>query len=103
MAKIKLWVLDRFESIAFLIFCICIVAFLMGCTTVKTEYVKVPPQEPPVITRPALDTDYLKATDDAGTVIQAHRLTIKKLQGWGLELEAALDAYRSNQGPQPSK
>ena len=74
----------------------------MGCAT-KVEYVKVPPQEPPVITRPALDTDYLKATDDAGTVIQAHRLTIKKLQGWGLELEAALDAYRSNQGPQPSK
>jgi hypothetical protein len=31
---------------------------------------------------------------DPGTVIQLHRETIKRLQAWGLELEAALEAYR---------
>jgi hypothetical protein len=80
------------DKIKYLLIC----AVLAGCaTTTKTEYIKVPPAEPPVITRPDLDTDYIKSGDDAGTVIQAHRLTIKKLQQWGLELEAALNAYRS--------
>ena len=65
---------------------------LTGCAT--TQYVAAPTIEPPVIARPELDVDYLKPGDDAGTVIQAHRLTIKKLQSWGLQLEAALDAYR---------
>lgn len=81
---------------------ICIL-FLSGCATqVRTEYVKAPQVEPPIITRPDLDTDYLKPGMDPGEVLQAHRLTIKKLQAWGLELEAALKAY-SSQGPQPSK
>lgn len=75
-----------------------IVLLLVGCTTkeiVRIEYVKVPPKEPPVIVRPALETEYLKAENDSGMVLQAHRITIKRLQQWGLELEAALDAYRT--------
>ena len=71
------------------------VLFLAGCGT-PIKYIEVPPKEPPFIARPALETDYLKPGDDAGTVIQAHRLTIKRLQQWGLELEAALNAYRKD-------
>ena len=67
---------------------------LTGCGTTKIEYVEVPPKEPPVIVRPVLETDYLKPGDDAGVVLQAHRLTIKKLQQWGMELETALSAYK---------
>ena len=72
--------------------------FLAGCACkpeVRIEYVKVPPVEPPVITRPVLETDYLKLDNDPGMVLQLHRITIKRLQQWGLELEAALDAYRT--------
>lgn len=95
MAKITTYL----ESIAFAVFIAVVLAFfLSGCATqkpeVRVEYVKVSQIEPPIITRPDLDTDYLKDGMDAGTVIQAHRLTIKKLQQWGLELEAALNAYR---------
>ena len=68
---------------------------LVGCACKPViQYVKVPPIEPPIITRPDLETDYLKHSDNAGVVLQAHRITIKKLQQWGLELETALDAYR---------
>lgn len=76
---------------------ILISAFLLltGCAT-KTVYVEVPPKEPPLITRPQLDTDYLKQGSTPGDVIQAHRLTIRKLQQWGIELETALDAYRKD-------
>lgn len=80
-----------------------LILFLSGCAAqVRTEYVKAPQVEPPVITRPDLDTDYITPDMNPGEVIQAHRLTIKKLQAWGLELEQALKAY-SNQGPQTSK
>ena len=71
------------------------ILLLSGCAT-KTIYVEVPPKEPPLITRPQLDTDYLKQGSTPGDVIQAHRLTIKKLQQWGMELETALDAYRKD-------
>lgn len=68
---------------------------LVGCACDPViKYVYVPPKEPPVIARPALETDNIKPEDDDGTVIQLHRITIKTLQKWGLELEAALDAYR---------
>lgn len=72
-------------------------ALLVGCACnpeIRVEYVKVPPAEPPVITQPVLETDYIKPGDDAGKVLQAHRLTIKMLQQYALELDAALDAYR---------
>jgi len=75
------------------IICIVWAIALVGCACDQI-YVKVPPKEPPVIERPALDTDNIKPDDDDGTVIQLHRITIKTLQKWGLELEAALDAYR---------
>jgi hypothetical protein len=88
-------VIQPYLWVIFVALMLLVMLELVGCTTTKIEYVKVPPAEPPVITRPLLDTDYLKSTDDAGTVLQAHRLVIKKLQGWGLELEAALDAYRT--------
>lgn len=69
---------------------------LAGCATCKPtiEYVEVPPKTPPVIERPILEVERIKPGDDAGTVIQAHRVAIKQLQKWGMELEAALDAYR---------
>jgi hypothetical protein len=96
MAKIIAYL----ESIAFAVIILVVLAFcLSGCAAppkpeVRVEYVKVSQIEPPIIPRPELDTDYLKDGMDAGTVIQAHRLTIKKLQQWGLELESALNAYR---------
>lgn len=69
---------------------------LAGCATkTRVEFVPVPPAEPPVIERPALEIERLKAGDEPNIVIQAHRITIKQLMKWGLELEAALDAYRS--------
>lgn len=64
-----------------------------GCAT--TEYVHISPAEPPIINRPHLETSTLQPGDSAARVLQAHRLTIKALQQWGQELEAALDAYRS--------
>jgi PBP1b-binding outer membrane lipoprotein LpoB len=92
-------VIAYLESIAFAVIVVIVaVFFLSGCAATKpkvmVEYVQATQIEPPIITRPDLDTDYLKDGMDAGTVIQSHRLTIKKLQQWGLELEAALNAYR---------
>lgn len=75
---------------------ILICLLLSGCSLFqpRIEYVQIPPKAPPIIERPMLETDRIKPGDDAGTVIQAHRLAIIQLQKWGLELEAALDAYR---------
>ena len=71
-------------------------AILAGCATkTQIEYVQIPPKQPPIIERPLLETERLKPGDDPGIVIQAHRLAIKQLQKWGLELEASLDAYRT--------
>ena len=41
-----------------------------------------------------LDVLTLKEGDTPDIVIQAHRVTIKKLQKWGLEQEVLLDGYR---------
>jgi hypothetical protein len=71
-----------------------IVLFLVGCSTTKTEYITVKPPPPPIVERPALPVLDLKEGDDPGTVIRAHRLTIKLLQKWGLELETILEGYR---------
>ena len=75
-----------------------LVLLLAGCahTETKVEYITVDPPQPPVINRPPLPV--LEATKemDAGTIIQLHRETIKVLQSWGLELEAALNAYRKD-------
>ena len=76
---------------------IILLLFLSGCASqqVRTEYVASTQIEPPIISRPDLDTDYIKPGMDAGEVLSAHRLTIKKLQQWGLELESALNVYRT--------
>lgn len=68
---------------------------LTGCSLfqTKTEYITVCP-EAPFIERPELDVLNLKEGDSPDVVIQAHRVTIKKLQKWGLEEEAILDGYR---------
>ena len=68
---------------------------LTGCSLfqTKTEYINVCP-EPGFIERPELDVLNLKEGDSPDVVIQAHRLTIKKLQKWGLEEEVMLDGYR---------
>lgn len=65
---------------------------LSGCAT--TKYVVVSPPEPPVIARPELPVLRATIDMDAGAILQLHRETIKVLQAWGRELEAALDAYR---------
>lgn len=68
---------------------------LTGCSLfqTKTEYITVCP-EPPFIERPELEVLNLKEGDTPDVVIQAHRVTIKKLQKWGLEEEVILDSYR---------
>lgn len=68
---------------------------LTGCSLfqTKTEYITVCP-EPPFIERPELEVLNLKDGDTPDVVIQAHRVTIKKLQKWGLEEEVILDSYR---------
>lgn len=67
---------------------------LTGCATCQPEIRVEKAPEPPTIQRPDLPVLSIHSNMDAGTVIQLHRETIKRLQAWGLELEAALDAYR---------
>lgn len=68
---------------------------LVGCAhDPKIEYVIVEPPAPPTINRPELPVLQVTREMDPGTIIQLHRETIKVLQAWGLELEAALNAYR---------
>lgn len=70
---------------------------ITGCAhQTRIEYVIVEPPEPPVINRPELPVLQASKEMDAGTIIQLHRETIKVLQAWGLELEAALNAYRKD-------
>jgi len=76
---------------ALLIFLLLLV--LGGCAT-QPEVRVIRPPEPPVIARPELPVLAVSKDMDAGTVLQLHRETIKRLQAWGLELEAALEAYR---------
>lgn len=75
-----------------------IAALLVGCAQppVKPEirYVQVEVPEPPEINRPELPVLAATKDMDAGTIIQLHRETILRLKAWGLELEAALNAYR---------
>lgn len=73
-------------------------AILAGCQcTPKVEYRIVDIPEPPVINRPELPVLNVNSSMNAGQIIQLHRETIKVLQSWGLQLEAALDAYRKKQ------
>ena len=68
---------------------------LTGCACKPViEYRVADIPEPPVIQRPELPVLNSRSGDDAGTVIQLHRETIKLLQGYAKELEAALNAYR---------
>lgn len=72
-----------------------LILLLTGCaTTTRVEYITVQPPEPPVIERPALPVLNIQPGDDAGLVLQLHRETIKVLQSYAKELEAALNAYR---------
>lgn len=77
------------------IFSFLLVLSVSGCASraAKIEYITVCP-EPPFIERPELDVLNLKAGDTPDTVIQAHRVTIKKLQKWGLEQEVILEGYK---------
>lgn len=73
--------------------CVFLALLCTACAT-KTVYVPVAAQEPPVIVRPELETDSLKPGDEPVVVLNALRITIKKLQQYALELETALNAYR---------
>ena len=75
------------------IFCLCLL--LGGCCTTQVKYVTQKMPEPPQVTRPELDVDNLKEGDGPDRVIQAHRVSIKKLQGYSIELETIINGYRS--------
>lgn len=72
---------------------------MTGCATTcpapTVEYRVVTPAEPPVIERPQLDSVNISSSMDAGSIIQAFRTDIKKLQSTIAEHEKALDAYRT--------
>lgn len=75
---------------------IIISLFLSACSFTggtRVEYITVCP-EPPFIERPELDVLNLKDDDTPDVVIQSHRVTIKKLQKWGLEQETIINGYR---------
>jgi PBP1b-binding outer membrane lipoprotein LpoB len=67
---------------------------LVGCATTDPVIRVVDIPEPPTVNRPDLPVLTITKDMDPGMVIQLHRETIKLLQAWGLELEAALNAYR---------
>lgn len=79
----------------------CLVALaLTGCAHTQVEYRYVDLPEPPVIARPDLKTQTLKAGDSPATVVQAHREDVLNLQSWGKQLEAALDGFRKKVRPE---
>jgi hypothetical protein len=68
---------------------------VVGCATQpQIEYRVADVPEPPTVNRPELPVLAITKDMDPGTIVQLHRETIKRLQAWGLELEAALNAYR---------
>jgi len=73
---------------------VTLLLLLSGCATTKPELRVAEWPEPPVVNRPELPVLDITKDMDPGTIIQLHRETIKRLQAWGLELEAALNAYR---------
>jgi hypothetical protein len=89
------------ESMAFVILFLACIWFwlsLGGCAPlkpeVKTEYITVPVAPPPEIKRPTLAIEDLKTGDGPDVVIRAYSITIKTLEGYALQLESALNAYR---------
>ena len=68
---------------------------LAGCACQpKTEYRVADIPEPPRVERPVLDSVNIDGTMDPGTIIQAFRSDIKRLQSTILEYEKILDSYR---------
>ena len=90
-----------FEAILYaVLLAVCLLLWLSlgGCAAqpaTRVEYVRVQPQEPPVVQRPELEITRLKQGDDASTVIQSHRITIQQLIGYAQQLETILDGYRT--------
>lgn len=79
---------------------LALLLLLGGCATQeRIVYVQATQIDPPLITRPELDTELLKPGMDAGEVLQLHRLTIIKLMAWGTQLEGALNVYRTKGKP----
>lgn len=75
--------------------CACIL--LTACGTIQTKtMVTAECPEPPKTERPELEVLKLKFGDDAATVMQAHRADIKACQGYAVELETLLNAYRKD-------
>ena len=104
MAKIKQFI----EAILFsFVLGIAVLLWLSlgGCAQpqIKTEYITVPIAPPPEIKRPALAIEDLKTGDGPDVVIRAYSITIKALEGYALQLEAVLSAYKPKPGPTTSK
>lgn len=73
-------------------------SLLAGCCSApQVKYVTEKMPEPPALTRPELDVDNLKPGDTPDVVIQAHRVSIKKLQGYSMQLETIINGYRSTE------
>lgn len=69
--------------------------YLAGCASQpQVVYRTADVPEPPVITRPELESVNITSAMDPGTILQALRSDIKKLQATILEYEKALGAYR---------
>ena len=69
-------------------------ALLTACATPQVEYRAAKVPEPPRIERPSLESLNITSTMDAGSIIQAFRADIKRLQSTIVEYEKALEAYR---------
>ena len=100
MAKIKEWAITLVWTVLFFV-ALCFLFGTSGCAApqVKTEYITVPVAPPPVIKRPDLAIDQLKTGDGPDVVIRAYSITIKTLEGYAMELESALGAYKTPSGP----
>lgn len=73
----------------------CSMIYLAGCATApQIEYRVADIPAPPTITRPELESVNITSAMDPGTILQAFRADIKRLQSTILEYEKALDAYR---------
>jgi len=66
---------------------------ITGCAS-QPQIITAEPAKIQVPARPELPISDLKEGDSPATVIQAHRITIKLLQGYAKELEELLKPYK---------
>ena len=70
---------------------------LSGCAATKPPapvYITAPAAKPPVIARPALDSEKINDKSSDSQVIQHLTSTVAQLIKYSRQLETALDAYK---------